>query len=225
MRYWLFLILLYAWNDVKANDCLATVQQLEQLPYDSFVLAFPLAAVPIEDVRTLEKCRAYMLSKGLRWNDFLLAMIEKKMAATDFDFEQLDDLKAILSIGEILSHSSHYLSDTIYCYMAGSDLIFGGIADTVQSLIRQDLLDVADFNVRYVVQRLLDNQYGIDIPTSNWVKLYNYCKEGRWDYIWHKFTSTYQREFLTAVLIGVLGLVGLGWIWRKRFPKFKPKTA
>jgi len=127
----------------------------------------------------------------------------------------------------VWSHSNKYLPDSVFIYMVGSDMIFETIADTLKILIDQKTVDIKDFKVKYLVQRLIDNKYAIDIPVGNWTKLYKYVQEGRWDYITHKFTSTYQKEFITALFIGgsLLACVG-GYFfsYRKRKNNVQPFT-
>lgn len=154
----------------------------------------------LEAINKLELHRKFLNKQGENGDDFIINLFEIHLQSTEIDLNEIDKISALIKLGEKLSASEAYLPDSVWTYVATSDMIFGAIAEKLQNSIDKEEIDLNDFNVKYIIQRLIDNKYAVNMPMSNWVKLSNYIREGRWDYIWHKFTSTYKKEFGIAIV-------------------------
>lgn len=199
---------------------LSSEEFIEQFPYKDY-----LAKYPINNIILLESHRYFLENQNIDSDDFIEALINCHVEMVSFDFIRGDSIKKLIQTSEILSHSKSYLPDSVSIYMVASDIIFEAIADTLETMIKEKTLDMDDFNVKYIIQRLIDNQYVIALPPNNWEKFWKYIKEGRWEYIWHKFTTTYLKEFIVAIITGISFLGLLIWIGVRYKKKKKKKIA
>lgn len=198
----------------------STKRFLQYFDYDAY-----FSKVSLENIALLEAHKRHLNQAGIDGEEFILAAFERYVQQHPFDFQnQIEAIKKLIALGELLTHAQNYIPDSAATYLMLSDLIFGTIADTLETLIDTEKVSPHDFSVRYCVRRLCDNQYCIHIATSNFTKLGYYIQAGEWAYIWQKSTTTYLKEFLTTLLIGVfLGVSGLWLIirWRKHYKNNK----
>ena len=160
----------------------------------------------LEAIDKLELHRKFLNEQGENGDDFIISLFEIYLQSTEINLTEIDKISALIKLGEKLNASEEYLPDSVWTYVAASDMIFGAIAEKLQNSIDKEEIDLNDFNVKYIIQRLIDNKYAVNVPMSNWVKLSTYIREGRWDYIWHKFTSTYKKEFGIAIVSSLVFL-------------------
>lgn len=207
MPKFLLLVLCCCWSTISFGIDLEMEEEISRLKHlstEEFIEQFPFKEYQkrysLKEVAQIEHHRNLLQKEGLGGDDFIIANYELYLDSIEIDFKNTKKIRELMKVGELMSASTEYLPDSVWVYMAVGDMIFGKIASSIQTMIDQDALDLDDFNTRYIIERLIDNKYAVNVPTSNWVKLYNYVEEGRWDYIWHKFTSTYKKEFSIAVI-------------------------
>jgi len=187
-------------------------QFLDTFNYQAF-----LSEIEPNNIVKLEKTRQYLFGFGVDGDAFLYQLFEAYSERQIIDFQENNEsIKAFLELGVVMAHSKYYFPDSIFIYTAISDLIFEKIAQPLDLAIAEGVIKATDFDIKYIANRLCDNQYCIDIPTSNWIKLRQNIEKGDWSYIWSKCTGTYLTEFLTAIGLGVLALTLIIWIIRKR---------
>jgi hypothetical protein len=187
-------------------------QFLDTFNYQAF-----LSEIEPNNIIELEKIRQYLFGFDVDGDAFLYKAFENYSERQIMDFQhEAESIKSFLELGVVMAHSKYYLADSIFIYTAISDLIFEKIAQPLDLAIAEGAIEVKDFDIKYIANRLCDNQYCIDMPTSNWTKLRQNIDKGDWSYIWSKFTGTYLQEFLMAIGLGVLGLIFIIWFIRKR---------
>jgi hypothetical protein len=204
---------------------MATLKEVEfELFLDTFDYQSYFKKVNPSDINFLEADRQALNQMGLDGNQFIWQAFEFYSKNLKLDFENNTYIvKEAVRLGEIMFHSQNYLPDSVYIYTAVSDLIFETIAKSLEGSIESGKFDKNDFHVRYMVNRLCDNQYCINISTPNWEKLLYHIDERDWAYIWDKSTGTYLKEFLIALVSGISIFILFMWgvvrIYKKRKKK------
>lgn len=193
----------------------------EIFPYNEYLDSFTL-----DNVKEFEVLRKKLNQKGISGDDFIFNLFEHYWAKQATDFYNIDTLEEALRIAEVFNCSNQYISDDVYIYDAVSSLIFDTVSDTLQSIINNGNISYKEPKINYLLYRLQRYNYYIDIREGNWSKLWRYTKQGRFDYIWHKFNTTYKKEFYTAVIIGLPSfLIFLFLVFRLRRKRKRQKKA
>jgi hypothetical protein len=184
---------------------------------DTFNYQLFLSEIKPNNVIELERTRSYLYDLGIDGDAFIYKSFEVYSALQIIDFqEDMESIKSFLELGVVMANSKYYLADSIFIYTAVSDLIFEKIAKPLDLAIAEGAIKTNNFDIKYIANRLCDNQYCIDMPTSNWTKLRQNIAKGDWNYIWTKCTGTYLMEFLMAIGFGLLGLILIIWLIRKK---------
>lgn len=184
---------------------------------DTFNYQLFLSEIKPNNIIELENTRKYLNDLGIDGDAFIWTAFERYAEVQIIDFQDdIESIKSFLELGVVMAHSKYYLADSIFIYTAVSDLIFEKIAKPLDLAIEEGVVKTNNFDIKYIANRLCDNQYCIDMPTSNWTKLRQNVAKGDWSYIWSKCTGTYLKEFLTAISLGLLGLILIVWFVRKR---------
>ena len=184
---------------------------------DTFNYQLFLSEIKPNNVIELERTRSYLYDLGIDGDAFIYKSFEVYSALQIIDFqEDMESIKSFLELGVVMANSKYYLADSIFIYTAVSDLIFEKIAKPLDLAIAEGANKTNNFDIKYIANRLCDNQYCIDMPTSNWTKLRQNIAKGDWNYIWTKCTGTYLMEFLMAIGFGLLGLILIIWLIRKK---------
>lgn len=207
----------------RAIDFEATVSKFIHLEESEFLNQFPfdeyIRNYDLENVDSLEAHKEYLNRLGFAGDYFLMKVFENHLKDYSIDFNQLDSIKQLLTMAEVMRHSANYLPDSIIVYKAIGSLILKGIADSLEVKIENGSLDKKDFDIRYIITRLGDNNYLIDTPISNLEKLWKNLKEGNIRYLLHKATTTYLKEFILFLCLAI-PFVGLfGWYILRFFKK------
>ncbi len=196
----------------KLFENVQSEQFLDTFNYKAF-----LSDIQPNNIIELERTRQYLNRVNIDGDAFIWTAFEQFAERQVVDFkEDTESIKSFLELGVVMAHSKYYLADSIFIYTAVSDLIFEKIAQPLDLAIAEEEIKTDDFNIKYIANRLCDNQYCIDMPTSNWTKLRQNIAKGDWAYIWSKFTGTYLREFLIAIGAGLIGLLLIFWLIKKR---------
>ena len=222
-RYILLLAMILAlpWRSIARDTRLAadtTVIATDQT--EAFLAGFSftayLAETELHDVRALESQRRQLEGNGIDGDRFLEAVFHRFLEESALNLDDRETVRYHLYLGELLANSRQYLADSIYIYMVGSDMVFSNLAELIMERLDAGTLDKEDFHIRYVIARLGDNQYHVDIPVGQWRKLWIYIREGRWDYVIFRLTTSYRKE-LAALILMTMALFGTGvYWWRKK---------
>lgn len=216
-RLYCFTFLISALSfSAKAMDFIQVADSLKTLPQKEFLNQFPfeqyLEGGTPDDVKLMETHRRYLDSLGLDGDRFIMKLYEEFLKTRPLDFQNAKQINRQLQLGELMSNSEKYMPDSVFVYSALGIMIFSRIADTLEVLINKGEVDKNDFEIRYILARLAENQYAIDISTSNFSKLWKNLKECNCDYIWHKSITTYFREFKIFLVFSFFSLAGLLWL-------------
>ena len=204
------------------------IEESQKASQDQFLNTFPFEKYLDQHqgitskIKLLETHRNLVNKIGFDGQDFIFKLFQVKLNKMTFDCKKIESLKPIFAQTEILFHSKSYLADSILVYGAASSLFLETIADSVQSKLYAKILDPKDYSTHYLITRLGAYKYHVDVPTSNFTKLYSYFMEGRWGYIWEKLTTTYKMDFfrfLVLCLASILALVGMWQMYSKKIKK------
>jgi len=222
IRFLSFCFLLVTCLPLRAIDFVSEVERLSNLSHEEFFKKFRFeeyaSTYDLEDIMLLESHKNILYKKGIDGDFFLITLFQQHVSKQPMDFKDLSTLKPMLKHAELLRCSDNYLPDSVFVYKALADEYLKKIADSLEVLVKNKDVDIKSFEIKYVLERLSENNYYIDIREPNLSKLIRYMKEGRWDYIVQKLKTTYKTEFLTACTIGILFsiLIFFGYKKRKR---------
>jgi len=214
----------------KSNPSEAVQEYLQAnngLSVDSFYHEFPfevlLERVDISQVKLVEEVRKQLESNGYDGNQFVEGLYQAYLERYPILLDNQDSVKVVFSIAEVLTASEFYLPDSVWQYMGAGMFLLEALEKEVQAAFNDGTLNKKDNYAVYLVNRLGDNNFHLNLPPSNVEKLINYAKNGKYEYIWHKMMTTYRKEFITVLVTGLFGLVGLvlllRWFIRRRRTK------
>lgn len=193
---------------------------LETYPFEEY-----LTSCTFPEIQTLKFQKRLLDQLGFSGDDFLMRLVETYLNNIEIDFEDLPTVEANIKKGEILMNSSLYFPrEEAFIFVVCGDMILSTFADTLESLIYSKDIDKQNTNIQYIVKQLDENQFMIDIPVSNWAKLWMHLKAFNLRYIWKKATGTYVKEFMIFLLTFFLA-IGLLFCFRIRFLKKKKNTS
>lgn len=168
---------------------------LNQFPYLEYLKEFS-----IKNLNVLEEHRQYLSENGRDGDNFLFNLCETYLEVHPVDPTDLQDTKEKIKIGETFLRLDGVLSSV---YPAMGDFLLSMVAEAVQEGIQNEQLNPRQFDVKYLVERLEDNLYVIDIPLSNKAKFLLHAKKGNWGYIWSRVRARYLEEFILLLTIGI----------------------
>ncbi len=200
-------------------DLVQLTNQLQELSPGEFTSRFPYVAylnhIELDDIKQIEVYRTYLNDYGIDGSQFVQHLYRTAMDIDSVDFNHINVLRKYVNLGEVLAHSRKYLPDSILLYEVISDIIFNRICDTLAQGVANGAIDVKNFEFQYIRERLGDNSYFINLPTTKWIKLYINVRDGNWKYIWHKSMTTYLKEFLLfLIFFFVILSLFAGWLFR-----------
>ncbi|NER06169.1 MAG: hypothetical protein F6K17_28065 [Okeania sp. SIO3C4] len=183
-----------------------------EFPYEAY-----LSSGILQRPADLHRDKLYLTEKGADGERIVyqlckLYLEQQPPALTDFD-----DLRKKLRMAEAFA-LKHELFPDSKAYYASKDLLFDAVAKTIEEAIKNGEANPNDPNVLYLVMRLEENKYHLNIRKSVWSKLLFHIGKGNWSYIFDRFTKRYQDywlEITLAVLVFALPFV-LFW-FRRRF--------
>ena len=208
----------------------AEVQKLKDLPTDQFLETYPfeahLQSCPCDDIQELEAQRQYLNRLGLEGNTFIYKLFNEYIAHADINFKNFEEIKHLLSQGEALAKSKQYLSlDSAFIYIAAGDLVLSTVADSLESALKTGKVSKRKKDTQYIIARLGESQYLINVPVSNLEKVWMHTKSGNFGYIWERATGTYLREFMTYLGGFLFFLVAATLLFLRILKKRKQKKS
>jgi uncharacterized protein YigE (DUF2233 family) len=139
---------------------------------------------------------------------------------TSFDFSNEMAIRDYMTQAEILLCAKYYPSKS------GSSILYESMGDQMLTVLMGSLKTAIDANevkaktpfIAYLVNRLADNHKFIDIKMGNTLKTWGYIKQGRFDYVFRKLTTTYVG--VTLRFCGVFLVLLMVFVFRKRIIRF-----
>lgn len=152
-------------------------------------------------------------------DEFLYNSFNSQLDATTLDLYRTDSLLRYIMTAEACKHARNYLPpDNAMLFEAIGDKMLGKLTDTLSVGIQRGIFDTQDENISYLIRRLADDHYLINIRVSNLDKTLRYLQEGRYSYVFHKLTTTYKSEFIK--FLGVIVLLIMLFFFRKKIWRF-----
>jgi len=152
-------------------------------------------------------------------DEFLYGSFSSQLDLTPLDIHSTDTLLRYVMTAEACKNARNYLQpEQAILFEAMGDKMLSKLADTLQAGIELKTFDPTNSDIAYLIRRLADNHYLINIKISNAQKTLGYLREGRFGYVFHKLTTTYKAEFMK--FLGVLTLLALLFFFRKRIARF-----
>lgn len=201
------LMALDLYNYCSINNEQSDEAFLNDFPYLEYLEKFSLQKLDI-----LEQHRQYLAENGRDGDHFLFKLCETYLSANPVDIDNPGDLKAKIQMGETFLRLDGVLSGV---YPAMGDYLLSTVTDAVQHGIKEKQLNPKKFDVKYILTRLEDNLYAVDVPMSNKDKFILHAKQGNWSYIWSRVRSRYLEEFIFLLSIGIfVGIFGVRFLIR-----------
>ena len=220
------LLLCFCWTfSFSAHAEMKFKQELEALISGlepaSFIREFPYQAflekVPLSEVSVLEWYRQELLAAELPATDWLFNLGEHWLLQDSLQLTDLRGVQERVRLGALLLDVPKVLGQDAGIYEAVGDLLLTDAAQFLEDALQAEQLDKKDPGVLYLVNRLEESGYILDIPMSSWEKFWLNAKAGRWGYIWSRVYARYFTEFLIGMgLIIALPMVVLVVRRRKR---------
>lgn len=195
---------------LKGHDFFQEVEKLKGLPQEEFLNLYPfrdyISVCLYHNIQELESHKQYLDHIEIDGKAFIYRLYQEYMAYAEVDFKKMESIKKLLAIGEVMSISKQYLHpDSAFVYVVVGDLIFSALTDSLETLLNEKKIDKNDFEVQYIIERLNEHQFLVNIPVSNWEKFWKHFRNGNFSYIWQKATGTYIREFF--IFLGIIALI------------------
>lgn len=168
---------------------------LESFPYADYMKENSLT-----DIKTLEKDRIIFNNYKLEGDQFIISLFELYMNSEIIEHNDISGMEERIKLAETLSFSDNFLGDSTMVYGLVSDVLFSVAADSMQSWIYEKKVDENDFEIKFLIKKLMDNKFMINFSPNNIDKIIKYAKEGRWGYIFDKLTTTYIKEFIVLII-------------------------
>lgn len=170
---------------------------LSKFPYEEY-----LEQIDIRNMQIIEKHRVLLNQNGRDGNRFLISLFEKYLKATSFDVNDLDGLKMQLKISEnTLQFQLKVDTGENKTYEIIGYLLFDRVASVVQAGVKQGRLNKNSEDVKYLISKLTENQYIIDLPVSTFEKLLFHIRKGNWKYIYDRIKNVYLWQFIGLVTL------------------------
>ncbi len=156
-------------------------------------------------------------------DEFLYGNFSQQLDATSIDMHSTDSLVSYVMVAEACKNARIYLQgDNAILFDALGDKMLSKLADTLTAGIQLGTFDPTNEDVAYLIRRLTDDHYLINVKISNLKKTWGYIREGRFGYVFHKLTTTYKTQFIK--FLGVLTVLVLLFSFRKRIKRSIKQT-
>ena len=169
---------------------------IQDFPYQNF-----LAQIPLSEINSVEWFREELFLAGLPSDDWLFELGASWMAMDTIDSNALNKIADRIRLGDHLMNVPTVLGPSAGIYEAVGDMLLEDVADYLEETIQAGDLSKKDPEVKYLVMRLEESGYIIDLPLSSFEKVVINAKEGRWDYIWSRVKARYFPQFITAMIM------------------------
>ncbi len=147
-------------------------------------------------------------------DDKLVALVDSSLNVQSnlFDFKQSDETFArdYLTQCEIFASAKYYRPNDHLVHDVIANMMLSKFAKDLEAQLAQKQVDADDSFIKYLRQRLAENKMYVNVKTSNYKKIIKYLSEGRFEYVFHKLTTTYLKEF-TLLITGAVMLMLLIW--------------
>ena len=190
---------------------------------DSFYQDFPFAELvqylDLRQIKEVEGIRQLLENRGVSGDPMIEGLYKEYLKQYPINLNNPDSTKLVFSIAETLGASVYFLPDSVWQFIGASMYLLDEMESVVKDQLDAGTLQKGDEYTHYLIDRLGNNEYYLNLPPSNVEKLINYAKNGKFGYIWHKMKTTYRSEallFLAAVAISFVFLLGFVRSWKKR---------
>ena len=159
-------------------------------------------------------------------DNLLYENFSKQLDAIQLNLKDGPQMARYLQKAEVYLHGRFYLpAERAILFDAMGDKMLGKLCDTLEVSINNKMVDPENVDIAYLIQRLADDQHVLKFEVNNRAKLWRYLREGRFDYVFHKLTTTYKSEFYQLLGVLFLGLCGLIYFRKRIRGLFKRKRT
>ncbi|MEM1321552.1 MAG: hypothetical protein AAGG75_14945 [Bacteroidota bacterium] len=220
MRLKLLLLLLFSSLAFAAQagqfKIVPYAEQFDELSDSAFFQQFPFAEylqknAPLR-LKHLEADRKYLENRGRDPEEFLIQLIEKYKISNTLMVNDLSAYFETIRLAESF-HAVKGVLPIIYPILA--DELFSNCSKTLQQQIADDQLSKHDEEVKYLIRRLEENQYMVNVEMSTWEKFTMNFWAGNWGYILDRFSTRHPYWFVLFVATCLAGLSLMVYLWNK----------
>ena len=195
--------------------CQKTIEESDQLFLENFPFSEYLENFNWKNIKKLEEHRILLNENGRNGSNFLFKLSEVYLKSNPPKLDNLTDLGQKIKIGETFLYLENFLPDI---YPAIGDYMLSETASVVEKGVAEKKVNPENPEFLYIINRLQENSYFIDLPTSNYKKFVYHAKEGNWIYIWSRVKNRYLLEFIILLVVGfgTIGFLGRWWMVRRK---------
>ncbi len=198
-------------HEAIANSDTTTNQTfLQSFPYEDY-----LKSGIFSQPDKLQDDRDQLRKLGFSYDRLVYRLCKFYLKKYPAEIKNFPDLQKKLRTAEMFVFL-HKLFPESKVYYAAKDLIFGAVSKTVEGAVVSGAVSVHDPRVQYLVLRLQENHYFLNLPKSSWSKLFFHIKQGNWAYIWDRFLKRYQDYWMELSLCFFVLLLPIGVVVRRR---------
>lgn len=194
--------------------CSTNVEQTNEVFLSEFPYLEYLETFSIKNIALLEQHRQFLTEQERDGDHFLFNVCEAYLLSYPVDLSDFAETKEKIKIGETFLNLDGILSSV---YPAMGDFLLSTVTQALQDRIKDKSLDPKSFEIKYLLTRLEDNLYAVDVPMSNKDKFLLHAKQGNWGYIWSRVRARYLEEFIFLLTMGIFagGLIARFFIKRQ----------
>lgn len=163
----------------------------------------------------LHNDKLWLAKKGLDAERIIYTLCKTYMEQYPPDVNNIADLQRKLRMAEAFS-LKHKLFPESKAYYAAKDLLFGAVSECTESAINKGEISSYDPSIQYLVIRLQENHYFLNLPKSSWSKLLFHIQKGNWLYIWDRFSKRYTDYWAEISFTIVILLLPFLFLQRKK---------
>lgn len=206
---------LLPYNHLHSQSLPAYLDSIQQLSDPSFIHQFPFeqysstltespASLFVKDIDLLDERQGavHEFMDSVNWR--LMQKIQKDPG--DYQY-----MLSCLRLGEALMHLDGMKS---FIYPAFGDLILQGLTTRLDEGLAEGSYSAKDKEVQYLIRRLRENRFFVNVPVSDWDKGFDHLKNGNFTYLLRKVRLKQPLLFYGGISAAVF-MLGLGF-WRFR---------
>ncbi len=183
------------------------VDETDSIPDSIFFSQFPygdyLAKKGMPSLKKLEAHRKYLENAGRDPEKFLSLLVNQYTHNPPLSPDQLNHYSEMIRLAESFYNVKGILTTT---YPILADELFSLCGATLDKQLKEEQLSKDNEEVAYLVKRLEENKYIVNVPVSTWEKFQVHFWSGNWDYILDRMATRHPYS-LAALLAAGLAFV------------------
>lgn len=191
------------------ND--STQQLLDSFPYEAY-----LGTYSIDNIAVLESHRKMLHNNAIDGDDFVYELFGQFMELNPLDYKNIAVISSMVELGIVYRNIDKTIIESTSIYKTVGRGILKKTSSYIEQEIKNKHLDPNDIEIEYLIRKLDQNKFIIDIQPSDIKKAMDRIKDGDWEYLGRKFKSRFsdKKHIYIPVLSIVFIMIGV-FIYKK----------